>query len=163
MANTINTLAAELGKLLATLRNVLQGTSRAKAFVNTLGWELPPGVEDIGLAGLDLTTFLGRLDIVLESSDEEWENELLMAARIADLTIATVDLVQNIDHLAQELPSKFAQYDDYFSRTDIHKELPRRAFDLLVTGYLSKKSPLLSAILHLLNIIEFKYFKADPE
>ena len=73
MANTVNTLTAELGKLLSVLAEVLQGSAQAKALVNALGWELPPGVDDIGLAGLNLTDFLEKLRIVLESSEEEWE------------------------------------------------------------------------------------------
>ncbi len=163
MANTLITLTAELGKVLSLLDEVLQGSVQVKALINGLGWELPPGVEDIGLAGIDLAAFLENLRVSLESSEEEWEDEILMADRITDLAIAMSDLVEAIHHLAQELPAQLTEYGDYVSRTNIHKELPRRIFDLLITNYLSDKSFLLFSILHLLNIIEFKHFEADHE
>lgn len=163
MANTINILTAEIGKLLSLLKKMLEDSRRAKAMVNALGWELPPGAEDIGLTSIDLTEFLEKLRIVLESSEEEWEDETLIAARITALAIAMGNLVEEINHLAQELPAQLAEYGDYISRTSIHQELPRRILDLLIVSYLANNSFLAFTILHLLNIIEFKHFEADEE
>lgn len=86
-----------------------------------------------------------------------------MAARIADLAAALSSLVQDIHHLAEELPSELAEYGDYVSRTNIHKELPKRLFDLLVASYLAKKHALSFAALRLLSLIELRRFKADPQ
>jgi len=163
MGNTLNTITIAIGKALSSLEQVLESSSKAKVLINTLGWELPPGVEDIGLASVDLTDFLEKLRIVTESSGQEWENEPLMAGRIADLGLSLHNLVGEISHLAKELPDQLNEYGDYVSRTNIHKELLKRISDLMVTGYVSNKSKLVFSILRLLNIVEFRPFEADPE
>jgi hypothetical protein len=163
MASVVNETAAGIGELLSFLTAVPGNVAEAKAFINLMGWELPPGVEDIGLATIDLGDFLEKLDAVISASDEDWENEIAMVGRIAELIIALNNLAQAINELAQELPTKLAAFGDYVDRTNIHKELPRRLFDFLIINYLSQTSPLSFAILHLINIIDYPHFDADPE
>src|SRR5688500_1220273 len=129
MANVVQSAAAGIGQVLSFLADIRDDLSEVRALVNLLGWELPPGVEDIGLATLDLDDFLGKLDAVIGASDAEWEDELAMAGRIVDLTLAVAALAQAIRALADELPAKLASFGDYVDRTQIHKELPRRLFD----------------------------------
>src|SRR5262249_34957813 len=64
--------------------------------------------------------------------------------------------------LAEELPTKLAAFGDYVDRTNMHKELPRRLFDFLLINYLAHKSPLSFAILHVINVIDYPHFDADP-
>jgi hypothetical protein len=159
--NTIHTLTAELGRVVATLNNVTQLGSGAKGMVNALGWALPPGLDDIGLAALDFSEFLEKLRVVVESTEAELGDELVMAPRIAELGIATAAMAERIDELADSLPAVLGGFGDYVDRTQIHKELPRRLLDLLLIARLSEHSPLATAILTLLNIIEFKHFPED--
>ncbi len=162
MPNTIHTLTEALGKVLAVLNDVVQAGSSSKGIINALGWALPPGVDDIGLSVLDFTEFLEKLRIVVESTDSELQNELVMAPRIAELGFATAAVAQQIDELAETLPAVLSGFGDYVDRTNIHKELPRRLLDLLLIARLSEGSPLATAILEFLNITEFKLFPADP-
>jgi hypothetical protein len=161
-ANIVHSATAEIGDLLSSLKNIQGKVSEARALINLMGWELPPGIEDIGLAALDLGDFLAKLDAVIGASDAEWEDELTMAGRISDLTLALTALVQQIETLATELPVKLASFGDYVDKTNIHKELPTRLFAFLVVTYLSDKSPLVFAILHLIDVIDYPYFPADP-
>lgn len=163
MANTLHTLTEEIGQVLAVLNNVVQLTSGSKAFINALGWELPPGVNDIGLSALDFTDFLEKLRVVIESSESEFEDEFVMAPRVAELGLAAGAMANRISDLAETLPVVLGGFGDYVDRTNIHKELPRRMFDFLLINQLSDRSPLTMAILNFLNIIEFNYFPADPE
>ena len=71
MANTITNFTVELGNLLSALEEVFARAASTKAYINFLGWELPPGLEDIGLAGVDFAVFLEKLRIVSESSEED--------------------------------------------------------------------------------------------
>jgi Family of unknown function (DUF6603) len=163
MANTITSLTFEIGKLLTALEEVFARAASTKSYLNFLGWELPPGLEEIGLAGIDFAVFLEKLRVVAESSEAEWQDELVMASRVAELASATARLVEEIRHLAEALPDRLAAQGDYVSRTNIHKELPRRVLDLLIAGYLTVRSPLLFSIFNLLNIVEYKHFEADEE
>ena len=163
MANTLNSLTVEIGTMLSALEEAVARSASTKAYINFLGWELPPGLDDIGLAELDFAAFLEKLRIVTESSEAEWEDEILMAPRIAELAIAAGKLVQAIRQLAETLPMQFSAHGDYVARTNIHKELPRRMFDLLIAGYMADRSPLIFAVANLLNVVEFKHFDADEE
>ncbi len=164
MANHIvNRAIAGIGETLSILAEVHDDISQAKALINLLGWELPPGVDDIGLATLDIGDFLEKLDAVLDVSTEELEDEIFMLERVTELMLAVNTLVQTVYTLAQNLPSDLAAFDDYVERTKIHKELPRRLFDFLLTNYFAHSLPLSFAILHLIDVIDYPYFPADPE
>ena len=160
--NLVQTATAGIGQVLANLSAIQDDVSEARALVNLMGWELPPGVEDIGLASLDLQDFLKKFDAVIGASDEEWNDELAMLGRIAELAPAVGTLAQQIRTLARELPVKLASFGDYVDRTNIHKELPKRLFDFLLANYIAQKSPLGFAILHLINVIDYPHFEADP-
>ena len=161
MPTTIHTLTSALGKAVARLNTIAQLDGGAKGLVNALGWTLPPGVDDIGLVALDFTGFLEKLRAVVEATQSEREDELLMARRIAELGLATAAMADSIDELAESLPAVLGGFGDYVDRTQIHKELPRRLLDMLLVVRLSEQAPLTAAILMLLNIIEAKHFPED--
>ncbi len=161
MPTTIHTLTTALGRVVEALDSATQIGSNAKGLVNALGWSLPPGVDDIGLSALDFTEFLEKLGVVVESTPSELEDELLMAQRVAELGVATAAMAERIDELADTLPAVLGGFGDYVDRTQIHKELPRRLLDLLLITRLSDHAPLTTAMLTLLNIVEFKLFPED--
>ena len=68
MPDTIHTLSSHMGKMLGGLRTLFEEISQTKSLINTLGWEAPPGLDDIGLGTIDFTSFLEKLSIVLDSS-----------------------------------------------------------------------------------------------
>src|SRR5687768_10458997 len=141
MADTIHTLSNQMGKMLAGLRTLFEEISQTKSLINTLGWEAPPGLDDIGLGTIDFTSFLAKLQAVLDSSKEELEDEVLMAQRIAELSIALKEFVDTIFQLADTLPSKLSGLGDYADRTNIKEEFPKRMFNFWTTTYLSGYSP----------------------
>ena len=162
MPNLVSETTAGIGQLLSYLEEIRDDIGEAQSLINLMGWELPPGVDDIGLATIDISDFLEKLDAVVGASDQEWEDEIAMAGRIAELALALTTLVQSIRALAEGLPAALASAGDYVDRTNIHKELPRRLFDFLVVNFIARKSPLGYAILHLIDIIDYPYFPADP-
>jgi hypothetical protein len=158
----VQNATAGIGRLLSHLDIVQGDVEEARAFLKLLGWELPPGLDDIGLAALNLGDFFTKLDAVIGASDADWNDDLAMAGRIADLALAIEALTRQIHDLAQTLPARLASFGDYVDRTQIHKELPRRLFDFLVANFVAQASPLTYASLHLLNIIDYPYHAADP-
>ena len=158
----VQNATAGIGRLLSYLDTVHGDVEEARAFLKLLGWDLPPGLDDIGLAALDLGDFLTKLDAVIGASDAEWNDEVAMAGRLADLALAIGAVTRQIRDLAQTLPGRLSSFGDYVDRTQIHKQLPLRLFDFLATNYLAQASPLSYAILHLLNVIDYPYYAADP-
>jgi hypothetical protein len=160
--NTIQVLTAAIGRVLEDLNGVIGIASGSKGFVNALGWDLPAGVDDIGLAALDFTDVLEKLQRVVKPSRADAADELAMAARVAELAAAIAAAADSIDELAESLPATLSGFDDYVDRTNIHEELPRRALDLLIVNHLYHAAPIATAVLKLLAIIELEYFPADP-
>jgi len=163
MANTIHSASIEIGKILAGLNKFLQEVSETRSLFRVLGWELPPGLEDIGLAGLDFSILSNKLKIILDASKQELDDEILMAKRIADLAVELRNVISTIQQFADNLPIQLSQFDDYVERTKIHKELPKRLFNFWLTTMLSGYSLPTFSLLNLLNIIEYKHFDADEE
>jgi hypothetical protein len=132
--NIVHSATAEVGQILSFLAEIHGKIDDAKALINLLGWDLPPGLEDVGLASLELGEFLEKLDRVIGAPHEEWEDELAMVGRIADLALAIGKLSQSIHTLAEDLPARLSQFGDYVDRTQIHQELPKRLVDFLVVN-----------------------------
>src|SRR5512143_3532163 len=100
MANLVHEATAGVGRLLSFLTGLHDDLAEARALINLMGWDLPPGLDDIGLAALDLGDFVEKLEAVIGAPDSEWENELAMLGRIGDLALAINSLVQAIQALA---------------------------------------------------------------
>ncbi|HEY6978900.1 MAG TPA: hypothetical protein VH396_21535, partial [Chitinophagaceae bacterium] len=161
--SVVQRITASTGELLSYLAEIQNDLSEAKAFINLMGWELPPGLDDVGLATLGLGDFVQKLDAVAGAPNEVWEDEIAMLTRIAELAVSVNNLVTTIVALADDLPEKLSAFPDYVDKTQIHKELPRRLFDFLLTNYLARTSPISYAVLHLINIIDYPHFDADHE
>ena len=163
MADTIRTFSEQLGKLLERLGATIRPVKQTEKLLNTLGWSLPPGLDDIGLAALDFSEVITRLRTLLDSSKAEREDEVLMAQRVSELTIALANAVSSVRQFATDLPTSITGFDDYISRSRIDKELPKRMFDFWVMTSMAGGSPLTFALFHLLNIFEYKRFEADEQ
>jgi hypothetical protein len=120
VTNTVHQLTGAIGEVLSKLDAVIQVTSGTSAFVNSLGWELPPGVDDIGLTAVDLTDVLQKIRVVADSSSEELNAEILMASRIAELGLA-IGIASIASHNSQSLSALFSGFGHYLDRTNIQR------------------------------------------
>ena len=89
-----------------------------------LGWDLPPGVDDIGLAGLDMArvgTRLTEWSDLASNPDAATEDQVIALAQLAD---AVIDVLDELSDLRLEAPQ------DYLDRTHIKDEFLTRLMDL---------------------------------
>ncbi len=163
MADTIRTLSEQAGNLLVGLSTLFERIDQTEELLNTLGWAVPPGLDDIGLSALDFSELIEKLRTLLDSTEAEQNNELLMAERISELAVALAKVVRDVRQLASDLPANLAGFDDFVTRSGIVEEFPKRMFDFWVMTSIAGGSPLTFSILHLLNIFEYKRFEADEE
>jgi len=84
MASTLDRIAHEAGRLLKFVAAALAQEEGARTFVGSLGWELPPGVDDLGIAALDLTKVIAKFD-ALEEAQSTNADDSVVAAKFADL------------------------------------------------------------------------------
>ncbi|MCI0535658.1 MAG: hypothetical protein L0Z50_10570, partial [Verrucomicrobiales bacterium] len=161
MADTIRTLSEHAGDLLTDLSTVFERVNQTRKLLNALGWAPPPGLDDIGLSALSFSDVIEKLRTLLDSSEAEQSDELLMAQRISELTIAVATAVRDVRQFAADLPANVSGFDDFLSNSGIVEEFPKRMFDFWVMTAIAGESPITFSLLHLLNIFEYKRFNAD--
>lgn len=162
MENTLNTLGIEVGKALSPLVVAIKTTQGTKELIAQLGWQLPPGTEDIGLSTIPIDLLIEKLRIILNSSSEDQSDELLMATQIGELIVAISRVIEGIVQVANNLPTTLSSVADFVNRSRIDQELVPRLLDYLISNYIVQRSPMMFAFLRLSSILELKYFELDP-
>jgi hypothetical protein len=157
MADTLNQLAYEGGRLLKLLGMVVSADGGPRGLLNSLGWDLPPGVEDIGLAAIDLTALSAKIDR-LEEALSTGVSALELDGKFADVLVA---LEQAFVHLRAAVASLSAT-GDYIDKTQIKSELLPRLNSLLLASRLGSHSPLGLLVLQLFGVVTVTHFDADP-
>jgi hypothetical protein len=121
-----------------------------------LGWDLPPGVDDIGLAGLDMARVGDRLSTwtALEANPETSTDDKVLA--LADLAEAVVEVLTDLSDLHLQVPQ------DYLDRTRIKDEFLPRLFDLYLIQAAAVASRPVFDVAVLLGWFELQKHEADP-
>src|SRR5437899_10116239 len=99
--NTLDLLLGEAAQALSGLTGAVANPARARQLLNLLGWDLPAAVTDIGLTGIDVGPVVSKLSIILHSTAAEQKDDGLMMSRYADLLIAVIALVSDLESKAK--------------------------------------------------------------
>jgi hypothetical protein len=154
--STLDAAAEQLGHALELLQHQLNDPRGAGQLLRLLGWELPPGVDDIGLAGLDFTEVLDGLanlsDVRASGTDEE------IADAYVNLALA---VGRSLAHL-RDAAAGFAATPAYLARTNIVDEFFPRLLDLLVMQATGAVAPAAFSVGELCGIFLFEAHAADP-
>jgi hypothetical protein len=155
-------LAVEgIGEVISSSAEAIQDGQIVEFVINQLGWELPPGVDLASVITLDASEVVAKLEIVTASTDEERDDELLMAGRYADLLLAVQDFIAQISTFSESLPDILASAADWVEKTDVVDELPRRLLDFAVVAGVTAASPTAASVLRLLGIFPQSHYEAD--
>lgn len=147
---------------LAALSGAVATAHRARRLVNALGWDLPPGVTDIGLTALGVSSVADKLLIILRSTPAERKDEGVMLQRYADLLGAVRGLISDVQKTAQALATSPTISSDYLSATKIDSELPKRLLDYVIINYVEHQLPLLDSLLTAAGIFEREHLSPKP-
>lgn len=159
MASTLQAVTIHVGRALNLLEGFLADARGAEQLLRLLGWSLPPGVDDIGLAAVDISRLVGAL--------EELDAALLTrpadAARI-DLAIVEVVLAfgETIEAL-ESVAAGFTATPEYLERTGITDEFLPRLLDLVVIQSLLTSSGGAVSLGQLLGVLAFEPHAEDPD
>ncbi|HKR86506.1 MAG TPA: hypothetical protein VJS37_20260, partial [Terriglobales bacterium] len=151
-----HTLLAGIAGVLTAAGSIAKVTGGPRVFLAKLGWDLPQGVDDIGLAGLNFDrvgTKLIEWLTVVEDPQKSNEDKALVTAELAD---AVIKALLDLRDLHIQAPQ------DYIDKSKIKDEFLTRLFDL----YLIQSSAIASRpvfdVAILLGWFELKKFEADP-
>ncbi|OAI44437.1 hypothetical protein AYO43_09125 [Nitrospira sp. SCGC AG-212-E16] len=156
-ANTLDRLAYESGRLLKFVAAIVGADSGPRKLIGALGWDLPPGVEDIGLAALDISTLVRKVEGV-EEALSSGADDILVAEKFTELF---VELQNALIHLRATIDG-FSAEGDYLDKTRIKTEFLPRLNALLTTSRLSSASPSAFLLLQFFGVVSIRHFPADP-
>jgi hypothetical protein len=150
------TLLGGVASVLTVVGSIAKIVNGPRTLLAKLGWDLPPGVDDIGLAGLDLARVGDRLNAwtALEADPAASDDDKVIA--LAELADAVLDALEDLGDIRFQAPQ------DYLDRTKIKDEFLTRIFDLyLIQGAAVASRPVFD-VGALLGWFELKRFEADP-
>jgi hypothetical protein len=159
MASTLEGATEQLARAIALLERFVADLRGPAQLLRLLGWDLPPGVRDIGLARLDLSTLADRLEQLDHTLASGTADDLEIAAAYVELAVA---VAQALDRL-RAVAAGFTATPEYLARTRIKDEFLRRLLDLLVVHWTATRSPPALAFGQLLGILLLEPHAADPE
>ncbi|MGH3999834.1 MAG: DUF6603 domain-containing protein, partial [Pseudonocardiaceae bacterium] len=154
MSSTLERTVAQLADALALLDNHL--AAGPQRLLNLLGWEMPPGVQDIGLTNLDLSGLIDKLH-VLETIRVSG-TDIEISAAYADLAVGVADALAQLRKVA----SGFSASPDYLAKTDIINQFFPRLLDFVVMQAVASFAPPAFAIGQLSGIFLGEPHTADP-
>jgi hypothetical protein len=158
MATTIERASEQLADVASSLGRVSGDVRIAKQLLALLGWDLPPGVKDIGLAQLDFTTVAARLDDLITVRSREDASDLELAAAFGEVVGALAETFAHIEDIARLLQAS----PEYLAATDIVDQFFPRLADVLVIEAIRSAIPEAVPLGTLLGLFEFPQMPADP-
>jgi hypothetical protein len=158
--NSLDALGRELSKAISPLETFLSSPEEARALLNLLGWELPPGVDDIGLT-VTIGAVIDQLRVIERSTPEEQRDPAVMGHRYAELLAKVAKLVADIRAAADALSNALSS--DYLNATKINERFAPRLLDYLVIRYMEEEHYRLYSLLVLIGIFHIEAKGAKPE
>ncbi|MFL5740212.1 MAG: DUF6603 domain-containing protein [Flavisolibacter sp.] len=152
MNNTLQKISSGVGSAFITLEGLIGAEESAKALVNSLGWQLPPGINDLGLAALDIVELREKLEKVINISVQAQNDYTEIAGRVGELLSAVAKTVLSLETIIKSLQQ--LNLTAYLDTTKILSDFVPRLLDLLMICYLADKVPPVYASLRVLGLIE---------
>ena len=150
------TLLAGIAAALTAAGSIAKLENGPRLLLAKLGWDLPPGVNDIGLAGLNMDRVGTRLTTWASLAADAEASTSDQAVALADLADAVIKTLVDLRDLRIQAPQ------DYLNRTRIKDEFLTRLFDLYLIQIATVGSPAVFDVASLLGWFELRALDADP-
>src|SRR6266700_5715342 len=158
MTTSVEHIGEHLARAFRLLDRVSGDVQAARQLLALLGWDLPPGVDDIGLTLLDVSVLGSKLDDLVEVRSQENVSELDLAEAVAAVIAALADTIDSVEHMIEA----FEATPDYLDATHIVDEFLPRLTDLLVIQLVGGSVPSAVPVGVLLGVFELTLLPADP-
>jgi hypothetical protein len=157
MSSTLDRLGYEAGRLLKVFAAVTSAEGGPGGLLRSVGWDLPPGVKDVGLAAVDLSALGQTLDS-LEEAMSSGASGIIVDEKFAELFI---EFQHALTHLRAAVAGLNAA-GDYLDKTQIKNELLPRLSGLLAAARLGAVSPFALVLLQFFGVVTLRRHDADP-
>jgi hypothetical protein len=157
MASTLDRLGYEAGQLLKIIGALASANGGPAATLRSVGWDLPPGGKDLGLAAIDVSTLVQKLE-TLEQSLNSGASDAVLAAQFAEVLLEVQRAIANVRGAIAGLSAA----GDYLDKTQIKSEILGRLTSLMIASRVGAISPLAFMLLQFFGVIRLSHFDADP-
>ena len=157
MSSTLDAATGLLGRALGLLERFLQTETGPKQLLADLGWTLPQGVDDIGLAALDVSAVVAKLSSVNVAIATN-AGSLEIDAQYADLLVEVAHFLSELDGIGATLNAP----GDFLVKTNVAAELPLRLVDFLVVQLVTQEARLVFELASVFGIFELAQYEPDP-
>ncbi len=157
MPSSVDLAIQQIGNVLTGVADTLSRPEGPGDLLALLGWTLPPGVDDVGLAALDLgdlVSAIESLDVAITAGTTGLE----LDADYAQVALEVAHFIEGIDAVV----SGFSALGDYLTKTDIVNQFAIRLLDFVVIEALKVTSSLPITVTTFVGITETVPFPADP-
>jgi hypothetical protein len=156
MPSTLDSVIQRVATSFSAVGDILVTETGPGDVLALLGWDLPPGAADIGLAALDFSALSGEV-ASLEQAITDGDDTAIAAAFI-QLASTLASFLQSIDAVISALSAP----QDYLTATGIESEFVPRLFDYVVVQALMSGSLGVIGPAMFLGLVEFDPYNADP-
>ena len=157
MPTSLDLLVRELGHGLEVVAVAASAENGPRSLLRSLGWDLPLGVDDIGLAAVDLSALAEKLD-ELEEELDAGTTGLALDAKFAQVVL---EVGSALTHLRAAVAGISAA-GDYVDKTQIKGELLPRLSSLLIVSSLAASAPFALVLLQFCGVVTVEEHDADP-
>jgi hypothetical protein len=157
MPSSVDLAIQRVGALLSDIGGTLARPDGPAELLALLGWDLPPGAADVGLAALDFTALVSAVEN-LDAAISIGTSGLELDADYAHVGVELVTFINGIDAVV----TGFSAAGDYLTKTDIVNQFAVRLLDLIVIRSVQTTTSLPLALLMFLGVVEMHPYDADP-
>jgi len=157
MPSSLDLAINQIGAALADVAAILDRPDGPADLLALLGWDLPAGAQDIGLAALDfsdLVTAVENLDVLIDVGTSGLE----LDAGYAQVGVVLASFLQGIDAVV----NGFTADGDYLAQAGVVAQFVPRLLDYCVVQALQTTLLLPVGVLMFTGIIQFVPYDADP-
>ena len=149
MPSSLDVAIERIGNSLKTVHQQMIGDSGPAALLANLGWQMPPGGADIGLAALDLGALVDAIES-LNVGISAGAGGVTLAGDYAALFEEVAKIFGELDGIA----AGFAVAGDYLAKTGIQNQFVPRLLDYVVVQALSDGSLMSISFLMFVGVLE---------
>ncbi len=157
MPSTLEQLSYEAGRFLKFLAAVTSADGGPAKVLGSLGWDLPAGVQDVGLAALDFTALVQKLES-LDNAINSGADDATIAAGFAEVFLEVQNALVHLRGVAAGLSAA----GDYLDKTQIKRDFLGRLNSLLIVSRISGASPFAFVLLQFFGVLALRHYDADP-
>jgi hypothetical protein len=156
MPSSVDLAIQRLGSALSDIGSTLSRPRGPKELLALLGWDLPPGADDIGLAALDFTALITAAE-ALDAAISSGASDTDIETAFVQVGVTLVEFIQGVDAVV----NGFSAAGDYLAKTDIVDQFVPRLLDFIVIRAVQTTTSLPLGLLMFLGIIELHPYDAD--